>query len=164
MAIQTATLKHGNDRVSLVGGNYPTWRQVEYLGADRTLTEADSGKLFAVTLAAGLDVTLPAIANIDIGCTFEFIYTVNIATTAHTYTAQSGDLLVGGVLAVDKDTADVIDHFAPDVSDDLIITFASAGTQGGFIGTRFKLTAITPVRWWVEGVLVGDGTIVTPFS
>jgi hypothetical protein len=164
MAIQTATKREGNDRVGLVGGIHHGIRQVEYLTADRTLTEEDSGKLFVCNLAAGLDIILPAIAAVDIGTTYEFKYITAVATTAHTYTAQAGDLLVGGVLAVDFDTADVIDHFAPDVSDDLIITFASDGTQGGKIGTRFSLTAITPVRWWVEGVLAGNGSIVTPFS
>jgi hypothetical protein len=164
MAKQISTAIRGNNIETLVGGISTKTARVEELGADRTLTEADSGTTFFITLAAGLDIILPAIASVDIGTTFAFKYGVSVASTAHTYTAQAGDLLVGQVLAVDLDTADVIDSFAPDVSDDLIITFASAGTQGGKIGTHFSLTAVSPVRWWVEGVLRGDGTIVTPFS
>lgn len=164
MAKHSSIAIRGNNEEPLVGGLRFGVDRVEELAADRTLTEADSGTTFFVTLAAGLDIILPAIAAVDIGTKFSFKYGVSVATTAHTFTAQSGDLLVGQVLAVDLDTADVIDSFAPDVSDDLIITFASAGTQGGKIGTHFSLTAVSPVRWWVEGVLRGDGTIVTPFS
>jgi hypothetical protein len=164
MAKQISTTIRGNNIENLIGGISSKTARVEELGADRTLTARDSGTTFFVTLAAGLDVILPAIASIDIGTTFSFKYGVSVATTAHTYTAQAADLLVGQVLSMDFDTADVVDSFAPDVSDDLIITFASGLTQGGKIGTYFSLTAVSPTRWWVEGVLRGDGTIVTPFS
>ncbi len=165
MARHQATLIRGNNVETLVGGWSPASRRVEILNADRTLTEADSGTLFVVTLAAGLDVTLPTIEQVDIGTTYEFYYTVAVASTAHTYTAGvATDLYTGGVVIVDFDTADKVAHFAPDVSNDVIMTFGTGGTQGGKIGTRFKFTAITSTRWFVDGILAGDGTLATPFS
>ena len=165
MAREEALALRGNNRESLVGAWQPQTRRVEILNADRTLTERDGGTLFVVTLAAGLDVVLPTIEQVDIGTTFEFVYTVAVSGTAHTYTAGvASDLYIGGVAIVDFDTADKVAHFAPDVSNDVIMTFGTGGTQGGKIGTRFKFTAITSTRWWVEGILAGDGTLATPFS
>lgn len=169
MAKQVATAHRGNNIENLVGGlDFRTIR-VETLTADRTLTEEDSGVLFVSELAAGLDIVLPALANVDIGTFFEFAWKTTVATTASTITAAAGDLLFGGVWVVDFDAAydsatrDAM-WFAPDGSDDLILTLTSGNTTGGRTGSSVRFVAISATAWWVTGVLAGNGTIVTPFS
>jgi len=41
---------------------------------------------------------------------------------------------------------------------------SSARTKGGMTGSRIKFTATAENTYMVEGLLIGDGTIVTPFS
>ena len=41
---------------------------------------------------------------------------------------------------------------------------ASVATTGGLTGSRIKFTATAANTYMVEGVLVGSGTIATPFS
>ena len=43
-------------------------------------------------------------------------------------------------------------------------TGASVATTGGLTGSRIKFTATAANTYMVEGVLVGSGTIATPFS
>ena len=69
------------------------------------LTTAQSGRLVLVDDAAGLDFKLPAIAAGDVGTWFEFLVTVTITSNSFKVTAAAGDLLNGGVLAIDFDAA-----------------------------------------------------------
>ena len=39
---------------------------------------------------------------------------------------------------------------------------AGNATKGGLIGSRIKFTAVAANQYMVEGLLIGDGTIVTP--
>ena len=57
-------------------------------------------------------------------------------------------------------TADI---FAPDVTDDLVISM-NGTTTGGVIGTYIRATAISATRWFIQGTLSGSGTATTPFS
>ena len=41
---------------------------------------------------------------------------------------------------------------------------ASVATKGGLTGSRIKFTATAENTYMVEGLLIGSGTIVTPFS
>jgi hypothetical protein len=130
------------------------------------LTEAQSGRLVLVDDAAGLDFTLPAIATAQIGTWFEFLVTVTITSNSFRVTAAAGDLLNGGVLAIDFDaayTAPQAAFYVPDFSDDLVMT-CNGGTTGGKKGTRIKFEAVSATQWFVTGTLVGDGVLATPFS
>ena len=53
-------------------------------------------------------------------------------------------------------------------SNDTINLLGEAGTgnatKGGLAGSRIKFTAIADNQYMVEGLLIGDGTIVTPFA
>jgi hypothetical protein len=130
------------------------------------LTTAQSGRLVLVDDAAGLDFKLPAIAAGDVGTWFEFLVTVTITSNSFKVTAAAGDLLNGGVLAIDFDAAYTAPQAAflePDFSDDLIMT-CNGGTTGGKKGTRIKFEAVSATQWFVTGTLVGDGVLATPFS
>lgn len=127
------------------------------------LTEAQSGRTILVDDAAGLDFTLPAVAAAQIGTFYKFLVTTTITSNNLRVTAASGDLLRGGVLVVDFDTANTATYFTPDESDDLVYT-ANGSTKGGKKGTVVTFTAITATGWFVEGLTYGDGSLATPFA
>jgi hypothetical protein len=130
------------------------------------LTEADSGKIYLLDDAAGLDFTLPAIGSANIGMQFTFYVVTTVTSNSYRFTAQSGDLMRGHVLITDFDaayTAPQILAAEADQSNDLIITIAAAAS-GGTSGGWLDMTAIHATGWFVRGNLLGDGTIVTVFS
>jgi hypothetical protein len=130
------------------------------------LTAADSGKIYLLDDAAGLDFTLPAIGASDVGIRYTFFVVTTNTSNSYRFTAQTGDLMRGHVLISDFDaayTAPQILAAEADESNDLIITMAAAA-QGGRAGGWFDLTAIHATGWFVRGNLLGDGTIVTVFS
>ena len=130
------------------------------------LTAADSGKIYLLDDAAGLDFTLPAIGASDVGIQYTFFVVTTNTTNSYRFTAQSGDLFRGHVLTSDfaaAYTAPQILAAEADESNDVIFTLAAAA-QGGRAGGWFDFTAIHATGWFVRGQLLGDGTIVTPFS
>lgn len=134
------------------------------------LTAADSGKIYLLDDAAGLDFTLPAITSAEVGVTYSFRLITEVTSNSYRITAGAADLLVGHVLIFDKDAATgdtnaLISIFRPDVSDDLVITIAGADdTKGSLVGGWLELEALTTTRWFVRGSLIGDGSLATIFS
>lgn len=153
-----------NNAVSInAATNY--WRQVTTGGAFATpivLTSAQSGRVYYVADAAGLDFTLPALSAAEVGVHYRFQVAVTITSNSLRITAASGDLLFGGIIMTDFDTADKIQSFAPD-GNDLVYT-ANGSTSGGKQGTWVEYIAASATAWMVTGISIGDGTIVTPFS
>lgn len=130
------------------------------------LTEAQSGRVVLVDDAAGLDFTLPALAAAQIGTHYKFLVTVSVTSNNFRVTAQAGDLLKGGLLAIDFNdvyTAPQAVFLEPDGSDDLVMTM-NGTTTGGKIGTVVEFIAISATEWFVTGTMVADGVIATPFS
>jgi len=41
---------------------------------------------------------------------------------------------------------------------------AAGTTTGGLIGERYRVTCINATQWFIEGIAVGSGTIVTSFA
>jgi hypothetical protein len=130
----------------------------------KTLLVGDSGKVFLLTASAGVAITLPTAYD---GCHFKFkvvtamssSYTITIATAATT------SLYKGRLFISDKDISSydsTIAHFAADESDDDTITM-SATTTGGLAGGWLELIA-QGGHWFVDGHLIGDGNLATPFS
>lgn len=127
--------------------------------ASLVLTPAMSGSLILIDDATQAFV-LPALTATEVGIVYEFCSTVAATTT--TITAGAADLLVGG-LAIVTASVPAADHFQPDGSDDLVITM-NGTTQGGMVGSRLRLEAISATRWLVSGTLLGTSTVITPFS
>lgn len=141
----------------------PTFRRVIDLTAStRALTHEESGALCVFNLATGIDVTLPAIVSAnDVGTTFEFVSGLAASGDTYTITAQAADLLVGRIWVHDTDTAQTLASYAPDLSDDLIITLSDTADLPG---STVTVTAISTTRWLVQGVLFHTGNAATPFS
>lgn len=136
-------------------------RNVLASSGNTTMTAAMSGSVMLID-GASTDYTLPAIGTGDVGMNFLFVSTI-ISTGTQTITAGAGDLLTGGVAIIDVGAAGT-DFFAPDVTDDLILTMNGTTTGGVAVGSWVQYTAISATRWFVQGVLCGSGTLATPFS
>lgn len=146
-----------------VPNNAPNYRKViDVTAATRTMSTDESGALVLLNLATGIDITLPAIKSADeIGTWYEFVSVLAASSDTYTITALTADLLVGRVLVQDTDTANTITSFAPDVSDDLIITMSDTADLPG---NTVIVTAISATRWLVQGTLFHTGNSATPFS
>lgn len=147
--------------VDMSAGAIKAKRNVLASSGNTTMTSAMSGSVMLVDGAA-TDFVLPAIGTGDIGMYFDFVCT--IIATDQTITAGAADLLTGSIVIASQSAGLEFDTFVPDVTDDLIITLNGTTSGGVTVGSWCRLTAISATRWFVEGVFVGSGTLVTPFS
>ncbi len=121
-------------------------------------TAAQGGSLFLIDGAA-LAIALPAVGASDVGLMLDF--KVTVAATNVVITAQAGDILVGGVEMTG--TTPAAGHFKPNGTTNLVTTL-NGTTKGGEVGSWLRFTCLSATSWWVEGVLLGSGTLVSPFS
>jgi|TARA_R100001443_G_scaffold70534_1_gene78837 hypothetical protein len=140
------------------------------LTADTTLTvAAHSGKILTCNDADG-KFTLPSIVTTDpgdntdpnqlnnLGATFFFV--VETAATDMDILTDGTDKFVGGVYTgVDDNTGKT---FISASSNDVITMNGS--TKGGLAGSIVKVTAMASAKYSVEGIILGSGTLVTPFA
>tara|TARA_R100001443_G_scaffold29408_1_gene42623 strand:- start:369 stop:875 length:507 start_codon:yes stop_codon:yes gene_type:complete len=140
------------------------------LTADTSLTVADhAGKVLLCNDADG-KFTLPSIVATapdrdddsnqlnNLGASFTFV--VVTAATDLDIKSDGTDKFVGGVY-VGKDNASG-KVFISGASNDVLTMNGS--TQGGLAGSIVRCTAIASAKYAVEGIVLGSGTIVTPFA
>ena len=140
------------------------------LTADTTLTvDAHAGKILTCNDADG-KFTLPSIvvttpsdptdpnqAN-NVGATFTFF--VETAATDMDILTDGTDKFVGGVYTgVDDATGKT---FISAATNDVITM--NGTTKGGLAGSIVKCTAMATAKYAVEGIILGSGTLVTPFA
>jgi hypothetical protein len=140
------------------------------LTADTTLTvDAHAGKILTCNDADG-KFTLPSIvvttpsdptdpnqAN-NVGATFTFF--VETAATDMDILTDGTDKFVGGVYTgVDDATGKT---FISGATNDVITM--NGTTKGGLVGSIVKCTAMASAKYAVEGIILGSGTLVTPFA
>ena len=139
--------------------------------AGRVLTMDPVGTPTAITLP-----TINATADSDVagpgsdpnnpntvGTTFEILFIDNFTGTIST---DGTDKFVGSVMVgVDNGAKKA---FVPAAANDVVNLLGEAGagnaTKGGLKGSRIKFTATADNTYMVEGLLIGDGTIATPFG
>jgi hypothetical protein len=149
--------------------------------ASVTLNPVDyAGRFIFVggSLAANVVITLPAInttanpvtsgpgqdpstANNE-GVT----YTIWVPTTISTSSVKIGtngtDKFVGSLLSVDTDTSGAMVGFTAAASNDFINL--NGTTTGGVAGTWIQIVAVAANKYMVTGVVLGTGTVATPFA
>lgn len=149
--------------------------------ASTTLSPAlHGGRIVAVggTLAANLTLTLPTIVatantaasgpgqNPDTLNNEGVVYTIWVPTTIATSSLKIGtdgtDKFIGTIFGVDTDTSNALVAYTAGASDDFI-NF-NGGTTGGVAGTWVRIFAIDALKYMVEGVALGTGTVATPFA
>jgi len=128
--------------------------------ATKTLTAADSGTVYGFNRAAGIVVTLPTPAA---GITYTFFVetTFTGAGQIKTATTDGTDGFLGNLTMYDTGQVGETDNFQPTASDDIIDL--GEVEQGWLTGGIIRLTGVNTTTWFVDGTLMGDGTLATPF-
>ena len=140
------------------------------LKADTTLTvDAHAGKILLCNDADG-KFTLPSIVSTapgrdddpnqtnNLGATFTFV--VETAATDVDIKTDGTDKFVGGLYTgVNNATGKT---FISGATNDVITL--NGTTKGGLAGSIITVTAIASAKYAVEGIILGSGTLVTPFA
>jgi len=140
------------------------------LTADTSLTvDSHAGKILTCNDADG-KFTLPSIvatapgSNDDpnqtnnLGATFIFV--VETAATDMDILTDGTDKFVGGLYTgVNNATGKT---FISGATNDVITL--NGTTKGGLAGSIITVTAIASAKYAVEGIILGSGTLVTPFA
>ena len=159
----------------------PSAVKAETLATDLTVA-AHAGRLVTMDPAGTpTAITIPAIVSTadsasagpgsdpnnanTIGTTFEILFIDNFTGTIKT--ANTADKFVGGVtIGIDASVAGK--QFIPATANNEVNLNGEAGasvaTTGGLKGSRIKFTAIAANLYAVEGQLIGNGSIATPFD
>lgn len=149
--------------------------------ADTTLNPIDhGGRILSVggTLASALTITLPTIVaasdsvssgpgrNYNTTSNIGVLYTIWVPTTIATSSLKIGtdgtDKYIGSLLSVDTDTSGAMVGFTAASSNDFINL--NGGTTGGVAGTWIEIRAMAALKYMVTGVILGTGTVATPFA
>ena len=140
------------------------------LTADTSLTvAAHAGKILTCNDADG-KFTLPSIVATapgedndpnqtnNLGATFIFV--VETAATDMDILTDGTDKFVGGLYTgVNNATGKT---FISGASNDVITL--NGTTKGGLAGSIITVTAVGSAKYAVEGIILGSGTLVTPFA
>ena len=141
------------------------------LTADTTLTVADhAGKILlcndadgkftlpSINISVPTDATDPNQLN-NIGATFTFV--IETAATDLDILTDGTDKFEGAVIVAVNDGSKKA--FVPGAANDVMTMNGS--TKGGIAGSVVRITAIDAVTYLVhDSLLIGSGTIVTPFA
>ena len=148
-------------------------KAVVSLTADTTLTVADhagrvitcndaDGKFTLPTITAGSSSAVAGANDYNVasnlGCTYTFW--VETAATDMDILTDGTDKFVGGLYTGKDDASGKV--FISGASNDVITM--NGTTQGGLVGSIVKVTAMASAKYAVEGIILGSGTIVTPFA
>lgn len=126
--------------------------------ATRTLTKKESGATCLMDSASGVIYTLPAPT---IGMEFEFITTVAVTSNSHKIVTNSSSVFLLGAVSIQTIATVTPAGFAFNGSTHVACT-SNGTTTGGLVGSRIKVRALSATQWFIEGLLIGSGTIATP--
>ena len=161
-----------SDSLNTSSGSYGEYKRkvIDISGATYTVLAEDSGTIFTLNKADGLDITLPAA---DAGLEYEFHIGTTCTGDALTITAaSSADTYQGLVQHHDKDSLGAVIAMNADIDTsafdipaaaDYILTL-NAAADGWYLGGMLKFTAISDSKWLIQGHLFGDGTATHIFS
>jgi len=103
--------------------------------------------------------TPPATLN-NVGTSYTFF--IETAATAVSIKTDGTDKFVGSLLMVDTDSSGATTGYAPASSNDFI-NF-NGTTTGGIAGTWVTVTVLAANKYYVQGVVLGSGSVATPFA
>ena len=168
--------------VRSLGGFYSQGpNSVLAITSSTTLNPQDyAGRILTVggSLAANVVITLPSI-NVstdpvtsgpgqDPSTTNNqgVVYTIWVPTTIATSSLKIGtdgtDKYIGTIFGVDTDSSNALVAYTAAAANDFI-NF-NGGTTGGVAGTWVQIYAIAALKYMVNGVALGTGTVATPFA
>ena len=136
-------------------------REVVTVAANTTLVAEQSGALVLLGVASGATLTLPTPSE-----GMQFDVSVSVSRTSNSYkiiTSASTVFLLGAYMAGDAAIATSGDVFTGDGTTHVAITI-DGDTKGGLVGGHLRFTALSATQWFVEGMVIGTGTMVTAFA
>jgi hypothetical protein len=146
------------------GTNTVTLNAADYAG--RTIRTNDATLVITLpTINASADNAVsgpgsdPSSPN-NIGTTYTIF--VETAATALAIKTDGTDKFVGSLVMVDTDSSGAATGYAPAASNDVINMDGS--TTGGIAGSYVTITALASLKYMVSGVLLGSGSVATPFA
>ena len=168
--------------VRSMGGLYQQGNgAVVALTASTTLDPiSHGGRILSVggTLAADITLTLPTIDASTNPVTSGpgqdpstsnnqgVVYTIWVPTTIATSSLKIGtdgtDKYIGTIFGVDTDSSNALVAYTAAAANDFI-NF-NGGTTGGVAGTWVQIYAIAALKYMVNGIALGTGTVATPFA
>jgi len=96
----------------------------------------------------------------NVGTTYTFF--IETAATAVSIATNGTDKFVGSLLMVATDAAGATTGYAPAAANDFINLDGT--TTGGAAGSWITVTVLASLKYYVTGVLLGSGTVATPFA
>jgi hypothetical protein len=125
-----------------------------------TLTAAKNNYCVLFDTASGNTFTLPAPV---VGQVYDFIVSVSVTSNSHKIITNSGSVYIQGGLAVMEASGATNLMAIGDGTANVAITM-NGSTTGGLKGTSIRLVAISSTVWQAQGLVVGSGTLATPFA
>lgn len=132
-------------------------------GATRTLTAAQSNSTNLFDTATGVAYTLPVITAATVGMEFNFYCTVSVTSNAHAIATDSASTFIGGAIQQIIDTSGTSEGQVGDDAAHVTISM-NGSTTGGLEGTYIKVIATSTTTWVATGLVVGSGTLSTPYA
>ena len=135
---------------------------IQSVGATRTLLGSESGALCMFDRTAGNIYTLPTPVE---GMFFDFQVSVSVTSSdIHKVITKTiaTEFLLGAVTMITIATATPAGFSANGTN--IVSLTLNATTDGGLLGGWARFTALNTTQWLVTGLLVGSGTIETPFQ
>jgi len=137
-------------------------RVIDLDAATYAVAANESGTIFTFDGTA-CTVTLPQAA---VGLEYTFVFAATAVSSI--ITTQTADGLAGALLTTTAafnssqltNTTTVIDSWATTID---TMTF-NGTTQGGLVGSRIHVVAVSATMWQVTGTNIGSGTLVTVAS
>lgn len=165
MPVYELTRPMTEERLHQILSEHPefTNRVVTHTNATLALNrDKHDGRTIVLNRAAGIAVTLPA----AIGSGAKIDLLIGTAVTSNTTTikvANASDTMVGTVESTTATGATTNGFMEAAAGTDDTITM-NGTTTGGLAGSRVKCIDIAKNVWYVEGFLVGSGTLATSLS
>lgn len=131
-------------RTSTIFGDAKIASNVGVITAARALTVDESGNVFPLNLAAGVALTLPAVATAK-GVKYKFYVQTAFATTAYTI-VSTGNVIQGGAIVNSVNV--------PAANENTITFAANAETIGDWLELECD-----GVYWYAKGVGTAAGAI-----
>ena len=96
----------------------------------------------------------------NVGTTYTFV--IETAATAVAIKTNGTDKFVGSLLMVATDASGATTGYAPAAANDVINLDGT--TTGGEAGSTITVTVLAANKYMVTGVLLGSGSVATPFA
>lgn len=133
---------------------------LEITAATYVIGNNQSGTTYILNRAGGITITLPSDDDSNFGSHYRFLIMTDFSGTFTLSADNTADLFYGGLTI--SSTGGSNDSFQPNGTDNDQIV-CDSNEKGRLAGGFFECTLLKANTWLINGVLVGSGTVVTPF-